>query len=189
VAGVINYAKKLKGVQVGLINIADSSDGYSIGLINIILKGYHKLSFSTNEVLNLNAGFKTGNSKLYSILVAGINLENNKKAYSFGYGLGSEIILNKKRSLSLNPELSSQYLYLGSWNYTNILNRAQLNLHIHISKFLSVFAGPAYTAFISDQTSGIAGYKFPVPGNLDHTHEFSNKVKGWIGWNIGVHIF
>jgi hypothetical protein len=57
IAGVFNYSKKLKGVQIGLINIADTSEGYSIGLINIVLKGYHKLSFSANEILNVNAAF------------------------------------------------------------------------------------------------------------------------------------
>ena len=88
IAGVINYTKKLKGVQIGLINIADTSAGYSIGLINIIIKGYHKLSFSANEIENVNAAFKTGNSKLYSILKAGVNLSDSNKVYSFGYGLG-----------------------------------------------------------------------------------------------------
>jgi hypothetical protein len=58
IAGVINYAKKLKGVQIGLINIADTSAGYSIGLINIIIKGYHKLSFSANEIQNFSAALK-----------------------------------------------------------------------------------------------------------------------------------
>ena len=132
IAGVVNYTKKLRGVQIGLINIADTSSGYSIGLINIIVKGYHKLSFSINELQNFNAAFKTGNSKLYSILQAGINVSDSSKVYSFGYGLGSELSLNKRKTFSINPELGCQYLYLGSWDYTNILNRFNLNFNVKL---------------------------------------------------------
>lgn len=187
IAGVINYSKRLKGVQIGLINIADTSDGYSIGLINVVLKGYHKLSIFTNEVAAINAAFKTGNTRLYSILQAGMNIRDNNKLYSFGYGLGSEFALNKRKTFSLNPELSSQYLYLGSWDYTNILNRAQLNLNVKLNRYVSLFAGPVYSVYISDQQAGVAGYTFPVPGYS--THQFSSKVSGWMGWTAGISFF
>lgn len=189
VSGVFNYAKKLKGVQIGLINICDTSDGYSIGLINIVLKGYHKLTVYTNEVLNVNAAFKTGNAKLYSILQAGLNTGETEKAYSFGYGLGTELMLNKKKTFSVNPELSAQYLYLGSWNYTNILNRFNLNANLKLGKYFSIFAGPAFNVFISDQTVGIAGYRFPIPPSGYNTFKFSDKVNGWFGWTAGINFF
>jgi hypothetical protein len=185
-AGVFNYSKRLKGLQIGLINIADSSDGFSIGLINIVLKGYHKLSFFSNEVVNVNAAFKTGNSKLYSILQSGVNTDDSSRVYAFGYGLGSERYLNKKKTISLNPELSAQYLYLGSWNYTNILNRLQLNLNVKLGKYVSLFAGPSYSVFVSDQTTGIKGYRFPVHQSAT---SFGNQVSGWLGWNAGISFF
>lgn len=188
-SGVINYAKKLKGVQIGLINIADTSSGYSIGLINIVLKGYHKLSFSTNEFQTLTASFKTGNAKLYSILQAGINATDSNRLYSFGYGLGSEISFNKKRTLSINPELGSQYLYLGSWDYTNILNRFNLNLQFKLGKYVSLFAGPSYSVYISDQDNKIGAYRFPVPPKGYNVTKYSSKVTGWFGWNAGINFF
>jgi hypothetical protein len=188
-AGVFNYSKRLKGVQIGLINIADSSDGFSIGLINIVLKGYHKLSFFSNEVTNVNASFKTGNSKLYSILHAGLNAGDSNRVYTFGYGLGSERFLNKKRTLSLNPEISSQYLYLGSWDYTNILNRLELNLNVKLGKYVSIFAGPSYSVYVSNQTTGIKGYKYPIPGPGYNTTRFGNQVTAWLGWNAGISFF
>ena len=104
IAGIFNYTRRLKGVQIGLINVTDSSTGYSIGLINIVFKGYHKLSLSSNEVLHVNAAFKTGSSKLYSILLAGANADTNNKAFSFGYGLGSEFSL--RRRFAINTEIS-----------------------------------------------------------------------------------
>jgi hypothetical protein len=189
IAGIFNYTKKLRGLQFGLINIADTSEGYSIGLINIVLKGYHKLSFSTNEILNVNAAFKTGNAKLYSILQAGLNTGSSDKVYSFGYGLGSELSLNKKKNLTLNPELSSQYLYMGSWNYTNILNKLQLNLNFKLGKYVSFFAGPSFNVYISDQQTQISGYRFPIPPSGYKIIDFSNKVKGWFGWNAGINFW
>ncbi len=54
---IFNYAKKLRGLQIGLINVSDTSAGYSIGLINIVFKGYHKIALSTNEVFKFNAAF------------------------------------------------------------------------------------------------------------------------------------
>lgn len=189
VAGIINYAKKLKGVQIGLINIADTSSGYSIGLINIILKGYHKLSFFANEIQNINGAFKTGNRKLYSILQAGLNVGDNNQVYSFGYGLGSEFSLNKKKSLSINPELSSQYLYLGSWDYLNLLNKFSLNLNLTLNKYVSFYAGPSFSVYLSDQINGISGYRFPIPPVGYNTFKISNRVTGWIGWTAGINFF
>ena len=189
IAGVLNYSKRLKGLQIGLINIADTSDGYSIGLINVILKGYHKLSFSTHELMDVNVAFKTGNSKLYSILEAAIQSNSDEKIYSFGYGLGREMPLNKKKSVTFNPELHSQYLYLGSWDYTNILNRLHLNLNIKLGKFISIFAGPAVSVYMSDQKTGFKGYHFPgPPGGYKH-FTISDKVTGWFSWNAGINFF
>jgi hypothetical protein len=189
IAGIVNYTKKLRGLQIGLINIADTSAGYSIGLINIIVKGYHKLSFSANEIENVNAAFETGNSKLYSILQAGVNLSDSNKVYSFGYGLGSEFSLNKRKTLSINPELGCQYLYLGSWDYTNLLNRFNLSFNVKLGKYVSFFAGPSYSVYITDQNVGFSGYRFPIPPSSYNTTKFSNKVTGWFGWNAGINFF
>src|SRR5690606_18660004 len=125
-----------------------------IGLINIVFKGYHKLSLSTDEVLQANAAFKTGNEKLYNIFLGGYDFRSDEKAWAFGYGLGSELSIGQR--FSLNPELSSQYLYLGSWEYLNLLNRASLLLNFRIAKNIAVYAGPAYSVFISDQQNKIS---------------------------------
>lgn len=188
ISGILNYTKKLSGVQIGLINIADTSNGYSIGLINIVMKGYHKLSLSYNEVMPLNVAFKTGNSKLYSILLGGANTNANSKLYSFGYGLGSEWTITN--GFSVNPEITSQYLYRGSWNYTNLLNKFTLNFNLHLGKFASVFAGPSFNVFYSDQHEAVAGYKYSL---ADSYHKFSfgntRNLSGWIGWNAGINLF
>ncbi|MEO5995188.1 MAG: STN and carboxypeptidase regulatory-like domain-containing protein [Chitinophagaceae bacterium] len=187
ISSVLNYTKRLHGVQIGLINISDSSDGLSIGLINIVLKGYHKLSFSTNEAVNANVAFKTGTSKLYSILQAGANIDSSKKIYSFGYGLGKEISLGKR--FAINPELTSQYLYLGSWDYLNLLNKINVNLTVKFGRYFSIFGGPSFAVYYSNQAGAETGYKFPVASVGHRTYDMGKNVIGWIGWNAGINIF
>lgn len=189
ISGVINYSKKLRGLQIGLINISDTSEGYSIGLINIVLKGYHKISVFTNEVARLNVAFKTGNSKLYSILQAGFTPDSSSKVFTFGYGLGREFALNKRKTLTLNPEFTADYLYMGTWDKTNILNKFHLILNVKLNKYISFFAGPSYAVFVSDQKSKVPGYQFPAPANGFKNHSYTNKVSGWIGWSAGINFF
>lgn len=190
IGSVINYAKKLKGVQVGLINIADSSDGYSIGLINIIFKGYHKLSLYATEVIPFNAAFKTGNTKLYSILLAGVGAgyrnDSLDKIFSFGYGLGREFSFNKR--FGLTTELTAQHLYLGDWDHLNLLNRLSVHAHLKFGKNFSLYAGPVFSVYYSNQNTPIEGYKFNIAGGKPSIN-FNNLVKGWLGFNVGVNIF
>lgn len=68
VAGIVNYAKKMKGFQLGLINIADTLEGASFGLVNLSKNGYHKLATYSNEITNLNLALVTGSAKLYTQL-------------------------------------------------------------------------------------------------------------------------
>jgi hypothetical protein len=187
ISGVINYAKKLKGVQIGLINIADSSEGYSIGLVNIVLKGYHKLSVSSDEVLNLNAAFKTGNAKLYSILKAGMNVSDSQKVYAFGYGIGT--VLRAGKTFSISPEVTAQQLHLGAWTDVNILSKAQLNLNVRLGKYVSLFAAPVFNVYYSKQQTVPKGYRSVIPPAGYNTYDLGGQVKGWIGWNAGITLF
>jgi hypothetical protein len=185
VSGILNYTKRLKGLQLGLINIADTSDGYSIGLITIVRKGYHKITLSTNEVLNTNLAIKTGNAKLYNILLVGVNAGSDEKSFSYGYGIGHEIKAGKW--LTVNPELTSQYLYLGNWNYTNQLSKLQVLATVKLAKGIALFGGPSFAVYYSDQPEAEKGYKYLVPNDSYHTFELWNKnVTGWFGWTAGI---
>ena len=119
------------------------------------MKGYHKLTLSTNEVVEANVAFKTGSRRLYSILLAGMNpRDKEEKLYTFGYGLGTEIGFAKW--LSINPELASQYVYLGTWKHMNLLNKFHPQLNIKFGKHFSIFGGPSFTVYFSEQPSAIA---------------------------------
>lgn len=187
ISGLFNYAKKLDGTQIGIINIADTSSGYSIGLINLIFKGYHKLSISTNEVINLNAAFKTGNKNVYSILTAGINVGTNQKAFSFGYGIGTNLAIGKV--FSINPELTAQHLYPGNWDHLNLLTRAELNVSARLFKYVTIHAGPAFSVYYSNTTTFGEGYKSVIPGNNIKANQITYNTSNWVGWNAGIDFF
>ncbi len=190
VAGILNYAKRMKGVQIGLINVSDSIDGLGIGLVNIAFKGYHKLAFSTNEIVDATVAFKTGSRSFYNILLAGMQIHNRDKGklWTFGYGLGTEMSLGKWASV--NPELTSQYLYLGTWDHLNLLNKLQINLTIHLGKRVALFGGPSFTVYYSDQLAAVSGYRFSMPPAGYKTFDLKlDKTQSWIGWNAGISFF
>lgn len=200
ISPIINYSKKLRGVQIGLINICDTSAGYSIGLINIVFKGYHKIAISTNEVLKFNAAFKTGNSKLYSILLAGYGRASNHdwetdtaEVYSFGYGIGHEFSIAKW--FSINPEFTAQHLFFGlsdeeEEGNVNTMGKFHLQFNFKLGKYFAIFGGPSFTAYYSKQTKNVPANSLNLPSPGYHTFDLWDKdVKGWIGWNIGISIF
>lgn len=183
-SGLVNITKALKGVQIGLVNIADTSEGYSIGLLNIIRKGYHKLSVSTSEMQHIALAYKSGNSHLYSILVAGMQLNQKQKAYAAGYGLGSDLPIGNK-GLFINPELTHQYIYAGNDDQQNLLNRLQLHLKYRLGKYCYLYAGPAFSVLYRKQHETPEGYRSDFINGYPAV-SFSSEVKGWLGWTIGV---
>lgn len=187
VSGFVNIASKLKGVQIGLVNIVDTSEGYSIGFFNFILRGYHKLSVSTSELQHVTLAYKSGNQHLYSILIAGFQLDSRQKAYSGGYGLGSDMPFGKK-GFYFNPELTHQYIYAGNDEQQNLLTRLQLNIKYRIGRSCYFYAGPAFSILYSKQKSTPDGYKSDFINGYPSV-SFGKEVKGWIGWNIGLDLF
>lgn len=186
IGSLFNYAKNLKGIQISLFNIADTSSGFSIGLINWVNKGYHKVSISANDVFNTQVAVKTGNAKFYSMLIGSANFSELEKVYALGYGFGHDQIFNKR--LSASAEISAHGLYLGIWDYPNILSKVQLNMQLKVFKGLSVFAGPAYNLYFSDPESvSTYGYKLEVAPTRSKV--YSNSTKGWLGWNAGITLF
>jgi hypothetical protein len=183
IGGLFNYAKRMNGTQIGLINLADTSSGYSIGLLNLVRKGYHKISLSANEVMNTNLSFKTGNSKLYTMLIGAGNLSNNQKAYSTGLGLGHDFIFSK--TFSIAAEYSNQFLYLGRKNELNVLSKVQANAQFRLVKGITFFAGPSFSIYYSDASNLVAnGYKTQI-GPANRKTLFKNTFS-WPGISLGV---
>lgn len=186
-AGLMNVAKKNTGFQIALINISGSSTGTSLGLINFVGDGYHKISVSSNELIRANVALKTGNANLYNILFVGSNLSDTARIETVGLGFGHDIIISNR--LSVAPELSFQYLYLGNWKNSNILTKLQLNLQIQIVKGITIFGGPAYSYYNSDAPAGSSAKNYKQDVVPAKHHNFSGNNKGWYGWNAGITFF
>jgi len=184
--GLINYAKNLKGFQLGLINVADSSSGFGFGLINLVMRdAYVKLAANSNEIQRFNLALKTGTLKFYTILQAGASGDDNAKLYSYGFGMGRQVPVSGR--FYLNPEFTHLQVYQGTWDYTNQLERLSLSLHYKPARFISVFAGPAFNAFYSNQRSAVHGYGF-LEADIRHFDIGKADLKGWLGWSAGISI-
>lgn len=186
ISGIFNYVKKNTGFQIGLINVADTSTGVSLGLLNIVRTGYHKISLSGNELINANLALKTGNANLYTIFLLGKNFVDHERIETFGLGFGHDFFAGKR--LSIGVEATAQQLYLGNWDYANILTKFQTNLQIRIFKGLSIYGGPTLNYYISDAPEGSSakGYKQQIASSRSKTIEGH---KAWFGWNAGITIF
>jgi hypothetical protein len=185
--GIANYVKNLKGVQVGLFNVADTSSGVSIGLFNWVNKGYHKISLSVNEVMNTNLAVKTGNSKLYTMYLGGINTSKTVETYALGIGFGHDFILNNK--ISIAAEISTRVVCQGNKEEFSSLNRLESNFQVKLFKPLTFFAGPSYNVYTSSskfEDLAVKGFRDISP---NYAKRFSGTSKGWWGWAFGLTLF
>lgn len=187
VAGIVNYTNHLRGLQIGLINIADTSDGYSIGLLNFVRRGYHKITAGPTESVDFQVAFKSGNRKLYSILLGSMNLRANEKLYAYGYGIGKAWIDHKRFALS--TDLTAQNLYMGSWEYLNLLNTLSLQFNVKLAKGIALYGGPSFNYFISKQPAKEPGYAFYLPRTGFGRFSSGRYGQGWGGWQVGISLF
>ncbi|MGN8059819.1 STN and carboxypeptidase regulatory-like domain-containing protein [Pedobacter sp. 22163] len=180
-AGLVNQAKNMDGFQLSVVNLADSSSGISIGLINLSNDGYRKITVYSNELINTNVAFKTGNAKLYTLLIAGKNFSDTVRAFTFGLGLGHDFILNKRFAIAAEGTIQS--IYLGNFEEANNLYRLQANLQFNALSRLAIFAGPAYSYYVKGEAISGENYKKDVAPVW--SRHFKNGAQGWLGWNFG----
>lgn len=181
--GLFNYAKNLRGTQIGIINVADSSSGYSVGIINIIKHGKSNISVFSNEIVPFNIAWKPGSRKFYTILTAGCTINQNKKAYVFGFGIGKDFRLNDR--LGFITEITNQNVYTGNWENAPIINRLQTALNLKLSKRLSLNAGPSFTIMTPKQSEIQKDYQVFPPKSYA-SFDLGNKASSWLGWQAGL---
>ncbi len=184
IAGLLNKNKHFSGLQIAPVNISDTMNGVSIGLVSIVKGGYHKISFSVNETGANMIAFKSGNPQLYNIITGGAQFDQNKKLYAFGYGLGSDLSI-RKSPVYFNPELYSIYFYNGNWQQSNISWKLQTNVKYKITKWFAIYGGPSFTMLYSKPGVIPSNYQDDI-SNGAHKIKISNRLAGWVGWNVGI---
>ena len=190
VSGLINYATHIKGVQLGIINVADSIHGVPIGLLSFVLKGYHKIEISADEIFYTNLSFRTGVHQFYNIFTAGIKPEDSKDPYwTFGYGVGTAPRLTKW--LSLNVDLTANQVNKGNFtDAINIINKAYVGFEVQPTKKFAIAFGVTLNAYITDTTYDnysplFTDYNPKIIS--DHTYEKNDlNMKMWLGGKVGL---
>lgn len=186
VSGLFNYAQKFKGMQVGVINVTDSADGYMLGLFNWAKNGYHKLSVYSNEITHVNLSFKTGNAKLYTTFLGGLDVLPGKAAYSFGIGIGRDMQLNKRWMFS--AEVSMQHVFLGTWDQPQFIYRVAPSIAYRFGKLLSIYFGPSLSMYEARPVTHVDGYKTAVMTG-DPLFNVNNNLRVWKGFQAGLVFF
>jgi hypothetical protein len=165
-----------------------------MGLLNFKKNGYKKISITSNEISDINVAVKTGDNKLYTILMAGRSERSDEeKLTSFGIGFGTNILLGKR--FTYNPEISSQYLYLGNWDRYNSLSKFDSPFTFRIFKGLAISAGPSFNIYTSEKRDKNAPDNNTSTFVQDRTKRYNvikdngKGITGWVGWSFGVTLF
>jgi hypothetical protein len=182
IAGAYNYAKRLKGLQIGFINRTDSLGGYSLGVLNFVRGGYRRISFTANDLMTSNISFITGNKNLYSIIIVGANLDASKKLFSFGGGLGHDFLLGRHIAFSLQ----ANYQFLKLRSIDNRLVQVKGLASIALARNLRLSAGPVYQWYTNNDRPP-EGYKHIISLEDYEAAGYFRKVrKNWTGWEAGL---
>lgn len=185
-SGLFNYVKKFQGMQIGLINVTDSADGYMLGLFNWAKNGYHKVSVYSNEITHVNLSFKTGNAKLYTTFLGGLDVLPGKAAYSFGIGIGRDMALSKRWMLS--AEASMQHVFLGAWDQPQFIYRVAPSIAYRFGKILSMYFGPSLSMYEARPVTQVDGYKTEVMTG-DPLFKVNHNLSVWKGFQVGLVFF
>ncbi|MCX6227463.1 MAG: STN and carboxypeptidase regulatory-like domain-containing protein [Bacteroidia bacterium] len=184
VAGFLNYAREVQGLQLSVFNIADTvSSGLPIGLLSFIAKGYHTFEVTANEFFPLNVSFKTGIRHFYNILTAGWQ----QNWLSVGYGLGTQVRLAKRLTLSM--DFTGYYISDNTnfIDYKGALVRFSSTLDIELARHLKFIFGPTLNGFSSQDPADLGSSTLPVLFSLpiDSQMVFTTPVSIWIGATAG----
>lgn len=193
IGGLINYTKHLNGLQLGFLNYADTvSGGVPIGFLSIVRKGVHQIELSFDELLFLNASFRTGTRQFHNIITSGISVLGGKNLmWTFGYGAGTSARLSKRTNLDI--DITVNHINKGKFNQSNSnITKFYLGLEVAATKNFKVAFGPTFNVYVAD-TKGpkyselyddIAPYSI-----YSNTYSNGYNIKGWIGGKIALRFF
>ncbi len=185
---MLNVGGKIKGTQVGFLNFADSVSGATIGFFSFVVKGYHEVEVTANEVFYLNPMFKSGTHRFYNIFAASFYPRPNRDMYALGYGIGTDFRLSKRFDLNFDAigyHINEDPLWT---NDLNMLTKARLNLGVMLFKGVYFVLGPELNIYTSHRYdndnnrlgSDIAPYTF-----YDKDVRGTN-VQMWVGGTAGL---
>jgi hypothetical protein len=186
--GVLNYSRKLRGVQLGVVNITgNSEEGVPIGLVNIVKDGHSELEMTGGDVIYLNLNYKMGVERFYSIIKAGISSFNDSPVYTAGLGFGGILRISEKHKISIDVS-TSNIVYNNNWlgGKTNILNKLDLNYRFEFLPNFSLLIGPSVNVYVTEEVVNGKYNTLNVPYTLYSDGSSGTNVSIWIGANAGL---
>ncbi len=189
---ILNYARKVRGTQVGLINISDSCTGVPVGLLSFVRTGYHRFEISADEIFYLNASLRTGTTSFHNILFAGMDpTQKDTNLWTFGYGLGTSVKLGKTTLLDF--DLSAQQINKGNVGpKINLLSKLSVGIEQRITKGIHIHTGPVLSAQITNRNYSHYPEIFrDIKPHVFYTDDLnaSTHLRMWIGWKLGLRFF
>jgi hypothetical protein len=184
VAGFLNYSNSVKGSQIGLINVSDSITGISLGFLNIVKKGYNRFEFSLDETAGISIAFKPGSRHLYNVFSFTAMPIGNNLRWRAGYGLGTDLRISDKRSLSIDGVVS-QINNSEAWTKRlNLVSQIKFLYNFNYSGTKAFFVGPSINLQVYDTTYK-ESEKEISPYTVVLEDEGQNSIKGWVGLTAG----
>lgn len=194
VSGLLNYATRMKGAQIGFLNIADSIKGVPFGFMSIVMKGYHQIEISADEIFYTNLAFRTGVRQFYNIFTVGAKpdtFSEDETFWSFGYGIGTAPRLNRWLSLSVDVTANQIMSGKGIDDGVNMLNKVYVGAEFRPSKKIAFTVGITMNGYVTDTAYGpypdlFTDYKPEI--QYDHTYTNGMNLKTWWGGKIGLRL-
>lgn len=187
-SGFFNYAKTVKGSQIGIINIADTVSGFSFGILNIVRKGYHSLNFSVDEMMFGNLSYHMGTNKFYTIIGLSAKISNIDTTWGATFGFGTQLRANKK--FYFNIDLTSTQINRNViWERTtSTKNKFAVALNFKLSKHWTISAGPSLNVFVTESyNSDLRDYiSDVVPLDVSNKSYGKTNYQTWIGYSFGI---
>ena len=187
--GVLNYAGKIEGIQLGIVNILNNGKGaFPIGIISIVKNGYYELEFVGGEVIYSNLNYKMGVEKLYSIYKTGYSTYKNRPIYSFGFGFGCNLPIKENNKISI--DISRNFIvYDNNWkSKTNLIDKLDISYKLKLSDKISFLIGPSFNSYYTkEQTNGEYG-TLNIPYSIYNIENENYNLSMWIGLNAGLAI-
>jgi hypothetical protein len=188
--GFLNYATKTNGSQFGLLNITDSINGIPFGVLSLVMKGYHKIEISADEIFYSNLAFRTGVRQFYNILTVGLKphtLGADQTYWTFGYGIGTAPKIN--RILSLNLDLTAnQIIDDGNIDVINLLNKLYVGFDLQAAKHLSVTFGATLNGYLTEINYDEYEPLFTsyTPDIIEEKKIGDRHLQMWLGGKVGL---
>ena len=187
---LLNFARKVSGIQIGLINRAREIHGMQIGLLNFSRRGGYVVGeVGTNDIATGNIAYKAGTGALYTIFTGGLRPDTSDRLWVYGLGLGTRLRLSRWSAFTL--DVLHRHVNIGRAhnNFAQEWSQGALNLELKLGRNMALAVGVSANAVFGDEANPAFEANRPkiVPKAPFRTLDFNDpRYSGWIGWSIAL---